>query len=630
MLRLLLVLIALVAACGLPAPAARPAGALRPEVAVLVDDFRPQRYGGGEPYAFNRLDGDRGALPGSQVAWGDGSAIVTVAEGAASGGFWTSLNHLRAEGHAIDLGALLPAPIAPAYQSRAVGLTVQVVRGAPQASLRAELWDGATRSWSATAALSGGPQTIRLDLPGQGTATELRLLLEGAAPGALFEVSRIVVHVTNPISDTATAAFVWSYALLLRNWDPDTGLVRDKARVAGGQFDAIQATGSLAAATALARQLGVVAPFEAAQIVQRIARALLVEVPRHRGLLPHFVVVTPGEGITIAPGTEWSSVDTLIAGLGLLTAQSGLGLNPSGAEELLAGIDWADLTAANGVVAHGYGPDGVRLASVWDVFGGESWLVDLAYAAATGEVAPLGFPAPPTANGSGFIDELAWLLVPPPERADVWGADWPAYRAAAAAAQVGYFPTQAPGGCLARLGLFGLSAAEMPPLGRVAPGSEYQALGVGGRFAITNDGTAAVGSAVVTPHYAGLAAGLRPAEATAMWAWLIAAGLFSPLNNVESLTFAEGAACAGGGATWSHQKGSWNLALQTLGWGRYLSERGGQVPLPWRGALANPLLRAGYGRLAPGGPPAMPTVRRAPLGALWGHPHSRLDLWFRC
>lgn len=613
MLRVLLVLLALVAACGLPAPAARPAGALLPEVAVLVDDFRPQRYGGGEPYAFNRLDGDRGALPGSQVAWGGGSATVTVAEGAASGGLWTSLNHLRAEGHAIDLGALLPAQIAPAYQSRAVGLTVQVVRGAPQASLRAELWDGATRRWSATAALTGGPQTIRLDLPGQGTATELRLLFEGAAPGALFEVSRIVVHVTNPISDTATAAFVWSYAMLLRNWDPATGLVRDKARVAGGEFDAIQATGSLAAATALARQLRVVAPFEAAQIVRRIERALLVETPRYHGLLPHFVVVTPGEGITIAPGTEWSSVDTLIAALGLLTAQSALGLNTSATEALLAGIDWADLTAANGMVAHGYGPDGVRLGAAWDVFGGESWLVDAAYAAATGEVAPLSFPTPPTANGSGFIDELAWLLLPAPGRADVWGADWPAYRSAAAAAQVGYFPAQAPGGCLAQLGLFGLSAAEMPPLGRVALGSEYQALGVGGRFAAANDGAAVVGSAVVTPHYAGLAASLRPAEATAMWQWLIEAGLFSPLNNVESLTFAEGAGCAGEAATWSHQKGSWNLALQALGWGRHLAERGGGVPLPWRGALESAPLRAGYARLVPGELPALPTVVGLPV-----------------
>jgi hypothetical protein len=36
------------------------------------------------------------------------------------------------------------------------------------------------------------------------------------------------------------------------------GLVRDKAKDASGEFDAIQATGCLAAATASAEQLGVV------------------------------------------------------------------------------------------------------------------------------------------------------------------------------------------------------------------------------------------------------------------------------------------------------------------------------------------------------------------------------------
>jgi hypothetical protein len=45
--------------------------------------------------------------------------------------------------------------------------------------------------------------------------------------------------------------------MLLDNWNPDTGLVRDKAQDASGEFDALQATGSLAAATAMAFQHGV-------------------------------------------------------------------------------------------------------------------------------------------------------------------------------------------------------------------------------------------------------------------------------------------------------------------------------------------------------------------------------------
>jgi len=125
----------------------------------------------------------------------------------------------------------------------------------------------------------------------------------------------------------------------------------------------------------------------------------------------------------IVPGTEWSSVDTVIAALGLLDAQSGLGLDTSGTEQLLQNIDWADLVTPGGI-SHGYTYAGDRLPYAWDVFGGESWLVELAFASVTGQSEPLAYPTPPTANGSGFIDELAWLYVLPPDQADYWGTDW--------------------------------------------------------------------------------------------------------------------------------------------------------------------------------------------------------------
>lgn len=50
---------------------------------------------------------------------------------------------------------------------------------------------------------------------------------------------------------------------------------------------------------------------------------------------------------------------------------------------------------------------------------------------------------------------------------------------------------------------------------------------------------------------------------------------------------------------WNHQKGSWNLSLQTLGWGRYLAERRGQVPILWQATLTNPLIHKGYQLLVP-------------------------------
>ena len=53
-------------------------------------------------------------------------------------------------------------------------------------------------------------------------------------------------------------------------------------------------------------------------------------------------------------GTEWSSIDTVIAAIGLLTAQQALGLDTSGTEALLREIDWADLTKPDGMISMGY------------------------------------------------------------------------------------------------------------------------------------------------------------------------------------------------------------------------------------------------------------------------------------
>ena len=84
-----------------------------------------------------------------------------------------------------------------------------------------------------------------------------------------------------------------------------------------------------------------------------------------------------------------------------------------------------------------------------------------------------------------------------------------------------------------------------------------------------------------------------------MWDWLIANGLFTPLNNVESLMFPEGAPCGRNDVVWNQMKGSWNLALQTLGWGNYLAQRQGQEPVLWQATTNNAMLRDGYRVLVP-------------------------------
>ncbi len=584
-----------------PTPTPSPIGEPRP-VSILLDDFSPQPQQGATVYPFNRLGGDRGAINDAILAWGQGQVTTTVSSGNTWGGAWMSLNHPLREGLPINFSAILPAQIQSEYQSQITGISARIATGTPGTTLRLELKDYGAFRWTHEIVLTGGAQDIRSDLPALGEINELVWVLDRAAPGDFVVLDSIAFTATTRIVDTATAAFTWSYGQLLNNWNPVTGLVRDKARDASGEFDAVQATGSLAAATAQAEQLGIVSRADAIQVVRTISDTLLLDLPRFHGLWPHWTSTSPDGAPVIVWGTEWSSIDTVIAAIGLLIAQQALGLETAGTEQLLRDIDWEDLTRPDGLISMGYTYDGVRIPWAWDTFGGEGWLVALAYAAATGDVAPLTYPSPPTANGSGFIDELAWLFAPPPAGRDYWGTDWAAYRRRAADRQIRYYPSNYPRSCFAQLELFGLSAAEAPDPSLAPPNCIYQAFGVGGRDPCANDGAGLLGAPVVVPHYAGLVASLRPVEATAMWAWLMAGGFLSPLNNVESLMFPPDATCDYDEVVWNQLKGSWNLALQTLGWGRSLAQQQRQMPVLWQAALANVFLRGGYDLLAPDGP----------------------------
>jgi hypothetical protein len=565
---------------------------------VLVDDFKPQPHPGTSVYRRNRLGGDRGTVNDSILDWSTGRMTTTIAPGNTWGGLWLSLNHLIGERLPIVFSAVLPSQILPPYQSQITGMRAVIADGTPGRTFRLELKDKGELRWQEERVLEGGRQVVRSDLPPLTDVNELLWVLDDASAGDFVVLDSLSLTATTQFSDTATAAFAWSYGMLLNNWDPATGMVRDKARDASGEFDAIQATGSLAAATAIADQLGIVSHSSALEIVGRISDTLHLELPQFHGLWPHFVEISPTGEITIEPGTEWSSVDTVIAAFGLLAAQSALGMDASGTEEMLESIDWHDLVTEDGI-SHGYTYEETRLPGVWDVFGGESWLVALAYAAATGQVAPMAYPSPPTANGSGFIDELAWLFLQPPAERDYWGTDWTAYRLAAGDNQLLYYTTHHPESCFRPLGLFGLSAAEVPDPSLVPPEAVYQAFGVGGQLWPANDGFGLYGTRVVVPHEAALLASLRPEEALAMWDWLMDGGYFTPLNNTESLMFGAGSDCGTGELMWNHLKGSWNLSLQTLGWGRYLAERAGQTPILWQATSANPFVRRGYLLLVP-------------------------------
>jgi len=563
-------------------------------ITILVDDFEPQPYQGETVYFFNRLEGDRGAINNSLLTWGKGYMATTISAGNTWGGVWMSLNHPIRESQSINFQAILPSEILPEYQSQIVGLTVRIAGGTPGKLFKLELKDGNEFRWRNESVLEGGAQVIHFDLPRLEHINQLVWVLDQGAAGDYVVLEEVYFTATTGIADTAMAGFVWSYGMLLNNWNPSSGLVRDTAKVASGEFDAIQSTGCLAAATVVAEELGAIKKEEAVKIVAKIGETLLHNTPRYQGLWPHWVKISTAGEIAIVENTEWSSVDTVIAAIALLEAQSGLGMDTAESEQMLKSIEWDKLVTTNGI-SHGYRYSGELIPYAWDAFGGESWLVGLAYAAATGQVAALPYATPPTANGSGFIDELAWLFIPQPASKDYWGTNWTSYRLAAADNQTRYYPSQYPGSCFSQLGLFGLSAGETPAPSSRPKESIYQALGVGGRFTAANDGsTLPAGAPVVMPHYSAMIATLRPATTIEMWKWLINEGHFSPLNNVESMMFQGGSSCDGSAVTLNQLKGSWNLALQTLGWGRYLELESGKGFVLWQAAKQNQLIQQGY------------------------------------
>ena len=637
------------------------------QMAILVDDYAQQFNQGYQPcQGHNRLGGDWGPInDGSgNVVRGQGRMTATIMSTTSTGvGIWTSLNHHIYECSPINFSAIFPPQIKPEFQGQMTGLRIEVITGTGTISVELKLGHAECSppyptqeivKWNEAVTLSGGPRDVSFDLPSNlGQIQTLSWSLLGTG-GDFVVVDRVELTATVPYTDTPQRAFLWSYAQLLYNWDPKSGLTRDHACYEANQFDNISASGLQAAAAALAWHLGFISEVSATAIVTRTTEALLA-LPRCHGLWPHFTQkVTSGTEIIsnsgIVPGTEWSSIDTTIAAIALIEAREALRLDTKAVEDILKGIAWQDLILPNGSISHGYTtatPECARLRAGgqltgfcecsqrmgydWRPFGLESWIVNLGYAAATGRVATFEH-APPTWNGGGFVDELAWLLMPPLCR-DRWGTDWCSYSQKAVDRQLGYYHCQEAAGCCGDtrrcqeqdakegcsccqdhpcygpLGLFGLTPNEVPDLSAIplTATRHYLDFGVCGKAScidgtgpvtipgVTSAVVVSLGHAVIVPHYTGIIASLRPTQAITMWNWLEGEGLFTPLNNAESfmftdeLTSTDGPTCTQ--IVWNSRKGSWEIALQTLGWGRYLTGNNNAI---YQGVMANDMLQQGY------------------------------------
>lgn len=569
---------------------------------VIVDD-----YAAPSTWQYSRIGTNRGVMGNKDngidtyaISIANGGATATVTDG--WGGIWTSLLHLASDNDQLDPVKVFGPYIKPAWQGQITGVEADVQGSAQDTPFKIELLD-ANRvvQYTQPFILSGVKQKVTFAVTPIVPLKLLNWLVTDADQSATVDEIRLLV--STPDLTPEQAIFLFSYGHLSQCYNPDTGLVRDQAYYPANDSLALQSTGMFALATAAAYQLGYVEKSIAEEIVKKTTAALKA-LPVCHGLKPH--IITNGD---IAPGSEWSSIDTVISLTADLLAAQYLNLSTetSDMEALLKAVDWSDLTDGyTNRVGMGYNHDGTKISYRWGSFGSELFLIAAAFSAANPDKIIVNdeHPYPPTWDGSGFIDELAALFFPM-NGSDYWGDDWNKYRCSAFNKQLAYFEGKPE---YSGKGLFGLSACEAPEKWEVA-GNTYWPWGVGGHNGLGPiDGSATipgcfgadcppvVGYPIVSPHYAAMTCKEHPSACRKMFNYLISQHRFSPLNNTES------AGIKDSDLKWSDSKGSWNLSMQALGAARALS---GNDFAPYKALQHNAFLLASYNKLMPkqGGAP---------------------------
>ena len=532
---------------------------------VLVDDFEPDQ-------GTSRLGTDRWLLGTVTPTVGDGVAETTVVSGWS--GVMTGLMH-TGDSHAgtVDPTALLGPWILPDWQVALAGVEVDV-QG--DATIKVELKDATNDvvfEDTAVVTPAMGLTTLSFATAPAEPLKFVTWLVDGAGTATVHEV-RLLVSSDHAFT-AVEAALLFSYAHLSRNWDPVTGWLRERSTEPASEWGNVPAMGTFALATALMADLGYVDPGDAATIVGTIHTALL-GLPHQLDskLLPHYIA--DGQ---LRDGSEWSSLDSVVAWQATGLARALLGHPTNDMETAVDAADWDLLSVSNGApITLGLDAAGAKLPGSWDAWGGEAFAVAVAAAPELGVplleyVDPL---EPKTWSGSGFIDELSALLFDM-DGADAWGPDWTQHRQDAWEAQVAWVTEPE---YLSR-DLVGVSASAVPEPWAVPDGDPtYGGWGIGG-FGAAADGSTLDAGPIVAPHWAMMVGAEHPGTLDRLvWGLSQTEGLFTPMNNVESIQIDDA-----GGLHWNHLKGSWNLGLQTLGAARAAYACDGQVYPPYAAGL---------------------------------------------
>jgi len=362
---------------------------------------------------------------------------------------------------------------------RAVTLDVRGV-----GELRVELLDGNRRLvWERRLTLTPGERSRQRFEVSAAELGKLKYLNWVAEADCEAEISSIGFEIERPNIEPEKWLFAVSLGKLRRCHDPESGLTRDRAHTPPGLFDSIASTGMHALASAAAAAEGILDREKVAEEI-RMTTAVVLGLPKAAGFLPHFTRLGK-TGMEIHPGTEYSTVDTVIALHGLALAADILHLVDvsDAVEAAVTGLDFDAVTDADGWISHGFLDDKKTLLSGrWKDWGGESALV-LAMEAM--------IPNRPTRGkmesggrvyrGVGFIIELQSLFYPDFDRTEpdmVGGTVWPNARRNLLNQQASYPTEQWPDSPAARRGIFGISAGEagMPGAGYSANGVEMTGL----------------------------------------------------------------------------------------------------------------------------------------------------------
>ncbi len=549
---------------------------------VIVDDYAGDSSPG--IWNYSRVGTNRGLLGDETlVSIGGGVARVEVASSGYAG-LWTSLRNDIDDSETLDPDNLLGPHVYGRYQPTLDDVQLQV-RG--DGLLKLELIGTDGTELRTVDVASEHLTTVSLGLTSEtlddlGELKSFNWMLDGSG---WLEVDWVRLAVSAPEESSLGAAemvFLWSYAHLSQGWDPDYGLVRDRAAYPSRERDDIAATGLFALATAVAADRGFVEAEDAQDIVATISEKLRDHQRHSSGLFAHYYA-----GHERELNSEWSSVDSVILLLFTALAEQAAGLQHDRrhAVEMLEGILWEQfLDPDEDQLSHGYDAGGVLIESLWDHWSAEFLLMDMAFYTAEGRLLDPDVVGE-TFYGAGFNDELMALGTSMLEE-DHWGVVWTDYRAEAAQTQQAY-----PSGTdLEGTGLFGLSACEAPEPWDCGDHC-YVVNGVGGPTEPCRDGSQVHGYPFVCPHYAAMIGAEYPAAYEAVFATLVLEGLFTPLNNVEAV-----GVDPDGILQTNSTKVAWNLGMQTLGAARalYACEPDNDYPAP--GALTSPWLEA-YGAM---------------------------------